>query len=103
MIVSLQDYFEYLPGHIQKNVLVDEQGHARLVDFGRARVIGEAVYRTAFMAGSAPYMAPELLPSADVVDMHDLFSKQSDVYAFAMSCFEVSCAAQLTFSLLICL
>jgi len=76
----------------QKNILVDEEGHARLVDFGRARVIGEAGYRTAFMAGNVPYMAPELLPFQNdevEVDVDALFSKQSDVYAFAMSSFEV--------------
>jgi len=72
-----------------KNILVDEEGHARLVDFGRARVIGEAGYRTAFMAGTAPYMAPELLPTNNDVDVDHLFSKQSDVYAFAMSSFEI--------------
>jgi serine/threonine protein kinase len=95
MFLSLYDYFRRLLYPIQKNILVDEEGHARLVDFGRARVIGEAIYRTAFMAGSAPYMPPELLPENDV-DVDELFSKQSDVYGFAMSCFTVSHAAQPT-------
>jgi serine/threonine protein kinase len=75
--------------------LVDEEGHAQLADFGHARVIGEAIDRTTFVGGSIQYMAPELLPENDV-DVDGLFSKQSDVYAFAMSCFEVSNAAKPT-------
>jgi serine/threonine protein kinase len=76
-----------------KNILVDDEGNALLADFGRAKVIGEAGYSTALLAGSAPYMAPELFPSAEPpeseVNVDELFSKQSDVYAFAMVCFEI--------------
>jgi serine/threonine protein kinase len=73
-----------------KNVLVDELGHALLADFGRAKVIGEVGYSTALLAGSAPYMAPELFPSSEPeVNVNELFSKPSDVYAFSMVCFEI--------------
>jgi len=73
----------------QNNVLVDDTGHAVLTDFGRAKVIGELGYSTQLLAGSAAYMAPELL-SPDDVDVDELFSKNSDVYAFGMLCFKVS-------------
>jgi serine/threonine protein kinase len=73
----------------QNNVLVNESGDAVLADFGRAKVIGEVGYSTQMFAGSAPYMAPELFPLTDV-DVDNLFSKKSDIYAFGMLCFEVS-------------
>jgi serine/threonine protein kinase len=70
---------------------VDEQGHAVLTDFGHAKVIGEVGYSTQRLAGSAVYMAPELFPPSEVnVNVDDLFSKQSDVHAFGMLCYEVS-------------
>jgi serine/threonine protein kinase len=74
----------------QTNVLVNEAGHAVLTDFGRAKVIGQQVYSTPMMAGTAKYMAPELLPLSGEVNIDELFSKKSDVYAFGMLCFEVS-------------
>jgi serine/threonine protein kinase len=81
----------------QRNILVDDEEHVRLSDFGRAKVIGEAGYSTALMVGSAEYMAPELFPSSEPdVNVDKLFSKQSDVYAFAMVCFEVRHAVLLT-------
>jgi len=67
------------------NVLVDEEGYAVLTDYGRATVIG---YSTPILAGRAAYMAPELFP-ANEVNMNELFTKKSDVYAFGMLCFEI--------------
>jgi serine/threonine protein kinase len=76
-------------GDIQcNNVLVNEQGGAVLSDFGRAKVLGEVAFSTKFLAGSAAYMAPELLP-LDEVNVDDQFSKKSDVYAFGMLCYEI--------------
>jgi serine/threonine protein kinase len=78
----------------QTNILIDHEGHARLADFGRAKVVGEAGYNTGFLAGSVEYMAPELFPTPEHdANIDELFSKQSDVYAFAMVCFVVSHAA----------
>jgi len=70
------------------NVLVNDAGHAVLADFGRAKVIGIVGYSTPMLAGSAPYMAPELFPSGDA-NTDELFSTMSDVYAFGMLCYEV--------------
>jgi len=65
----------------QANVLVNEEGHAVLTGFNRAGVIGKEGYSSSLLAGSSAYMAPELLSQTDV-DVDDLFSKKSDVYAF---------------------
>jgi serine/threonine protein kinase len=46
-------------------------------------------YTTSFHPGSAPFMAPELLPQTDVDNMGPLFTRWSDMYAFGMSAFEV--------------
>jgi len=71
------------------NVLVNESGHPVLTDFGRAKITGDVFYSTPLMAGTAKYMAPELLPLTDEVDIDELFSKMSDVYAFGILCFEI--------------
>jgi serine/threonine protein kinase len=71
------------------NNIIVEGGHARLADFGRAKIIGDESCKTKLPAGFAPYMAPELLPPDDKVNVDDLFSKHSDVYAFAMCCFKI--------------
>jgi serine/threonine protein kinase len=75
---------------IQNNVLVNDEGCAVLTDFGRAKVMGDPVFSTPLVAGLAKYMAPELLPASGEVNVDELFSKKSDIYAFAMFCFEAS-------------
>jgi serine/threonine protein kinase len=67
---------------------VDDFDNARLCDFGRAKVIGHAEYRTTLFAGFLPYMAPELFPE-DESNVDQLFSPSSDIYAFGMLAFEV--------------
>lgn len=69
---------------------MDDEGCALLTDFGRAKIIGEKGFSTAFLAGCAQYMSPELLTSEPEVNVDALFSRNSDVYAFAMVSFEVS-------------
>jgi len=71
------------------NVLVNNAGQAVVTDFGRAKVIGAVGFSTPMLAGCAPYMAPELFPQQGEVDIDQLFSKKSDIYAFGMLCFEV--------------
>jgi serine/threonine protein kinase len=73
----------------QDSVLVNEAGHALLTDFGRSKVISEPGYSTPLLAGSAAYMAPELLTTGEE-NIDDLFSTKSDIYAFGMLCLEVS-------------
>ncbi|MGE0708652.1 MAG: protein kinase [Planctomycetota bacterium] len=66
------------------NVLFDELGHARLVDFGIARVQGEeqGLTRTGEMVGTPAYMAPEQLDDARGVD------ERADVYGLGALLFE---------------
>ena len=74
----------------QGNVLISDHGHAMLTDFGRAKVLGELGFDTKAVAGSAAYMAPELTPGGDDnVNVDKMFSKESDVYAYAMLCQKV--------------
>lgn len=70
------------------NILVDDAKNARLSDFGRAKILGEAGYSTALLAGCAPYMAPELFPEDDT-SVDSFFTPHSDVYAFGMLAFEI--------------
>jgi len=94
-ITDIISGLEYLHGHnvihgdLQaNNVLVDDTNNARLSDFGRAKILGEAGYSTALLAGCAPYMAPELFPEDDT-SVDNLFTPWSDIYAFGMLAFEI--------------
>ncbi|KIM79235.1 hypothetical protein PILCRDRAFT_90158 [Piloderma croceum F 1598] len=84
---NLQPVIEFI--QCQNHVLVDEQGHAVLTGFSRAKVIGIAGYSNPLVVGATAYMAPELFPLADV-DVDNLFSKKSDIYAFGMLYFDIS-------------
>ena len=63
------------------NVLVDTEGHVKLLDFGVARMLGgeSGLYKTAEITikGKIPYVAPELLQGGTP-------SPQGDVYACAV-------------------
>jgi len=71
------------------NILVNASERAILTDFGRARMIGDVFYSTPLMAGTAQYMAPELFPPTDEVEINELFSKKSDVYAFGILSYQI--------------
>lgn len=75
-----------------KNVLIDNDGGARLADFGRAKVMGDEDYSTRLVAGAVEWMAPELFPQDDLDEDDDEappFTAMSDVYAFSMLTFQV--------------
>ena len=85
------------------NVLVDEFGVAKLADFGLASILDS---RSSIFTSAASYkgngpmrwQAPELLYSDLFPDVKPGTSTNSDVYAFAAVCLEVSkvlsCARQ---------
>ncbi|MHC4377628.1 MAG: serine/threonine-protein kinase [Planctomycetota bacterium] len=67
------------------NVLVDEAGHARLVDFGLARMEGGGqLTRTGSQVGSLYYMAPEQL-----LERSANLDGRVDVYALGVTLYEL--------------
>ncbi|KAJ7348096.1 kinase-like domain-containing protein [Mycena albidolilacea] len=68
------------------NVLIDDEEHARLADFGLA-IVTDATLGTTSTArsGSVRWMAPELLN----FELEFKRTKASDVYAFACLCIEI--------------
>lgn len=77
----------YLMTFLQLNVLIDDGGNALLCDFGLSRIRADVTSRTATpnargTAGSRNWMAPELLLGGTP-------KKPSDIYAFAMTTYEV--------------
>lgn len=75
------------------NVLIDDEGNARLTDFGRARLLDAEGFITSLFAGSVDFVAPELFTQVETEGRADNsdFSPRSDVYAFAMLTFQVCC------------
>ncbi|KZT27465.1 kinase-like protein, partial [Neolentinus lepideus HHB14362 ss-1] len=69
------------------NILIDDDGHARLADFGLASIADQtkAYTSTSARRGSAKWMAPELhFPSS-----HFRRTPASDIYAYGCVCIEV--------------
>jgi len=70
------------------NILVDDDGHASLTDFGLT-VLSDATTQTHQGAGSVRWMAPETLnPNACGLEDYKRTSA-SDIYAFACVCLEL--------------
>jgi serine/threonine protein kinase len=69
---------------MQTNVMIDDQGHAKLIDFGLARVIDAKPGLTTSTTTTIRWCAPELIRSDDA-----RMTKSSDVYAFASTVLEV--------------
>ncbi|KZP25815.1 kinase-like protein [Athelia psychrophila] len=75
------------------NILIDDQGCALLADFGRSKKIGVPGFSTTLFAGSTRHMAPEFflkeIPGGGEVEQDTIFCMATDIYAFAMVCFQV--------------
>lgn len=56
------------------NILVDGTAHAKLGDFGVARIIDKPAAEAGMMIGTPAYMSPEQVRGADVDGRSDLFS-----------------------------
>jgi len=65
--------------------MIDDEGHARLIDFGLSRLIDSEPGLMTSTTSSVRWCAPELLSSDDAQ-----VTKASDVYAFASTALEVS-------------
>jgi serine/threonine protein kinase len=72
--------------HVQSNILVDAAGHARITDFGHSTTIidSDSVQSAPEDWGSTTrWTAPEIL------DGQGTYSKEADVFSFAMVMVEV--------------
>ena len=80
---------------IKANILIDENGHACLADFGFLAIVSDPANATASssytIGGTTQWMSPELL--ALILDKSDPKNsrptKESDCYAFGMVIYEV--------------
>ena len=76
------------------NVLIDDDGNARLGDFGQARFMDRKRYTMSF-AGPMRWLAPELIGTdmdySEETDDDQVPqpTKQTDIYAFGMVLLEV--------------
>jgi serine/threonine-protein kinase len=58
-----------------QNIMVDEEGNARILDFGIARTIkGKGITGAGVMVGTPEYMSPEQVEAKDVDQRSDIYS-----------------------------
>jgi len=62
------------------NIRIDEDGRARIMDFGIARFESSKMTRTGLMVGTPAYMAPEQITGGPITPATDLFSVGSVMY-----------------------
>jgi len=78
----------------QSNVIVDDNGHPRICNYGLAFVIEPSEFTSIKTAGACRWTAPEIInPPEDAMSANSslaLFTTESDVYAFGMTVLEVN-------------
>ncbi len=62
------------------NIRVDEEGRARIMDFGIAHLQSSKMTRTGLMVGTPAYMAPEQITSGAISPATDIFSVGAVLY-----------------------
>jgi serine/threonine-protein kinase len=62
------------------NIRIDEEGRARLMDFGIAHLQSSTITRTGLMVGTPAYMAPEQVSGGVVSAQTDIFSTGAVMY-----------------------
>ena len=78
---------------IKANILVDQNGRARLADFGLLTIVSDPTYFTASSSastgGTVRWMSPELLEPEQFGLDHGCPTRESDCYALGMVIYEV--------------
>ncbi len=64
-----------------ENVLISAYGEPQLVDFGVARMQGDAATRTGLVTGTLAHAAPEVLAGKSASEASDVYSLASTLYA----------------------
>jgi len=72
------------------NIMISEQGEVKIMDFGLARIMDEAVNRKTIAKGTPLYMAPEQVEGVGV-------DHRADIYSFGVTLFEM-CTGTLPFT-----
>ena len=82
-LVKIQIYSDVFT---KVNVLISDEGHALISDFGLSQIIGSSFDMTSSSpyGGSVNWMAPEILNPPDEEDA-PLMTVESDVWAFGMT------------------
>lgn len=66
-----------------RNIMIDEDGNVKVMDFGLARIQGEAhITKTGTTLGTTPYMAPEQFVGEEM-------DAQSDIWAYGVVLYEL--------------
>ncbi|MDN5860830.1 MAG: serine/threonine protein kinase, partial [Pseudonocardia sp.] len=64
------------------NVLIAENGHTKLTDFGVSRAVDDVqITRTGLIAGTPAFLAPEVARGADPAPAADVFALGATIYA----------------------
>ena len=78
---------------MKANILIDQDGHARLADFGLLTIISDHTYfntsSSTAAGGTTRWMSPELLDPEQFGLDHSCPTKESDCYALGMVIYEV--------------
>src|SRR5262249_51410615 len=62
------------------NIRIDEEGRARIMDFGIAHLQSSSLTRTGIIVGTPAYMAPEQITGQSVSPQTDIFSVGAVLY-----------------------
>ena len=78
---------------MKANILIDQDGHARLADFGLLTIVSDPTHFTtsgsASTGGTTRWMSPELLHPEQFGSNHGRPTTESDCYALGMVVYEV--------------